>query len=487
MEQEGLEPAGVTRGVNAAFVLPPDASRAASFLTPALDRLAPDAAGPQLLIVSEDAEAAMALAAAAESLANGQFRALAATSAARAARALSAATPAIVAGSPEVLVGLLQRSALKPAGVKQLVLAWLDRDLPAHAPALEALLAELPKDAARTIVVREITPAVEELIERYARRARRVLPAASEVAAVPMQFVSGPDASRPAALRRVLDEADPATAFVWTRDPQSHLNAGTTLRTMGYVDGGAIRAGAALDADVEMLVLYDAPATRAELHEALAGHAARQVIALVQPRQIPALRELAGGVANPFVLPEPAARARAREARLRDELRTELAAGAFAREVLALEPLLAEFDGIEIAAAAVRLLEAERARAATARPASAPKMARLFLNVGETDGIRPGDLVGAIANVGGLTGADVGRIELRDRHALVEVPDAVAATVAEKLTGVTLRGRQIVARLDQERPDRGRREDRPDRGRREQRPTRGNAPRGPRNREDRNR
>ena len=38
-------------------------------------------------------------------------------------------------------------------------------------------------------------------------------------------------------------------------------------------------------------------------------------------------------------------------------LRAELKAGIPARELIALEPLLAEFDGLEIAAAAVRLIE----------------------------------------------------------------------------------------------------------------------------------
>jgi len=207
------------------------------------------------------------------------------------------------------------------------------------------------------------------------------------------------------------------------------------------------------------------------------------------------------------VLPEAAARARAREEQLRTALREELAANAYSRELLTLEPLLAEFDGIEIAAAAVRLLEAERVRAAAPKSLAAPRMARLFINAGQTDGIRPGDLVGAIANVAGLTGNDVGRIELRDRHALVEVPETVAAAVAEKLTGVTVKGRQIVARIDQERPERSGRDrpersgrDRPERGDRGDRPPRGGErpergdrggrgapPRGPRKWEDKKR
>ena len=494
MEQDGTEPTGVTRGVNAAFVLPPDPTRAASFLAPALDRLDPAAPGPQLLIVTADAEAAMALAAAVDAIGGPRgLSVLAATSAARAARILRERPPHVVAGDPDALVGLLQRSALKLGGVRHLMLAWLDDALDAHATALETLLAEVPRDAARTVVVRAMSPAVEQVIERHARRARRVGPPAEEgTGAMPIQYLVAHESAKPLALRRVLDELDPASAFVHVRDPQSEAHARAALRTMGYAAGGPVHTGIAMDADAELLVLYDLPATRGELHEVAGGRTPRHVVALVQTAQLPVLRALAGGVVNPFVLPDAAARARARDAQLRAALRAELGAGTYGRELLALEPMLAEFDGIEIAAAAVRLLEAERARAAAPKAHAAPRMARLFINAGQTDGIGAGDLVGAITNVAGLTGADVGRIELRDRHALVEVPETVAAAVAEKLTGVTVKGRQIVARLDQERPERSGR-DRPERGARGGRPDRGDRsgrdapPRRPRTWEDRTR
>jgi ATP-dependent RNA helicase DeaD len=395
----------------------------------------------------------------------------------------------IVVGDAATLVGLLQNSALKLGGVRQVILAWPDDVLEQATASLEILLAEVPKEAARTIVVREISPAIEELIERYARRARRVLPPAAveeDAKSWPMEYVGVHDEMRASALRRLLDAVDPASAFVFVRDDRTREAVLASLNTLGYTPEGTVKAGAVMEADTDLLVLFDQPATKAELRELTGGHAPKRIVALAQPRQLAALREVAGGVLNPFVLPEAAARARSNEEKLRDALRAILAKGGYARELLSLEPLLAEFDGIEIAAAAVRLLDIERARAAAPPTGLPPKMARLFINAGESDGIRAGDLVGAVANVGGLTGKDVGRIELRDRHALVEVPETVAEAVAEKLTGVTIKGRQIIARLDQERParpggrpDRGDRGDRPPRsGDRGPRPDRGD--RGPR-------
>ncbi len=86
------------------------------------------------------------------------------------------------------------------------------------------------------------------------------------------------------------------------------------------------------------------------------------IVAIISPRDLPALQLLTGETApQPFAARSAVMRARASEARVRAELREMLATGVPAREVLALEPLLGEHDGLEIAAAALRLLEQTRA------------------------------------------------------------------------------------------------------------------------------
>src|SRR5207247_10003629 len=173
------------------------------------------------------------------------------------------------------------------------------------------------------------------------------------------------------------------------------------------------------------------------LRRLVAQHSASRVVALVTPRQIPALRRLAGGTVTPLSLPDAAVRARGREESLRDELREALAAGQFARELITLEPLLGDYDGVEVAAAALKLLEAERAKA-TSAPGTAKTPAavtRLYLNVGSMDNVRPGDLVGAIANEAGISRDEMGKVDVRERHSTVEVATPVANSVVSKLTG----------------------------------------------------
>jgi ATP-dependent RNA helicase DeaD len=70
-------------------------------------------------------------------------------------------------------------------------------------------------------------------------------------------------------------------------------------------------------------------------------------------------------------------------------------------------------------------------------------MTRLYIDVGRDDGVRPADIVGAIANEAGLPGRAIGAIELFDRFSLVEVPSSQSSRVLRALKQTTIRGRRI--------------------------------------------
>jgi ATP-dependent RNA helicase DeaD len=75
-------------------------------------------------------------------------------------------------------------------------------------------------------------------------------------------------------------------------------------------------------------------------------------------------------------------------------------------------------------------------------------MVRLFVGAGRTSGIRPKDLVGAIANESNLRGRDIGAIEIDERHALVEVPAHAADEVIAALRGTHIKGHRPTIRRD---------------------------------------
>ena len=110
----------------------------------------------------------------------------------------------------------------------------------------------------------------------------------------------------------------------------------------------------------------------------------------------------------------------------------------------------------EIPATEPRPQEARAQRAAQAarrarRPAAG--MARIFVGGGRDEGIGPRNLVGAIANESGLTGRDLGAIEVADRFSLVEVPEEVADYVIDCLRDGQIRGRKFPVRRDRHEGD----------------------------------
>ena len=105
-------------------------------------------------------------------------------------------------------------------------------------------------------------------------------------------------------------------------------------------------------------------------------------------------------------------------------------------------------------------------------------MSRLFVNAGKSDGMTPRDLVGSIANESGISSDQIGKIELRDTHSIVEISTPVAEKVAERMNGITVRGKRLTMRVDNDRPaSRTERGDRGDRG--ERAPSRPRSDRGP--------
>jgi ATP-dependent RNA helicase DeaD len=77
-------------------------------------------------------------------------------------------------------------------------------------------------------------------------------------------------------------------------------------------------------------------------------------------------------------------------------------------------------------------------------------VSRIYIGLGRQAGVRPADLVGAIANEAGLDAREIGAIDIADRFALVEVPGDSADDVIRALRGATLRGKRVLVRRDRE-------------------------------------
>ena len=523
LEEVGEHASGqVGRNQNLVYTLPHTTESIAEFLTPALARVDPSAEGTQVVVVTRDAETALAISETGLRLAGpAGIEVVPITSAARAGRIFKTRPVLAVAGTPAELLELVRSSLLKLDTVRTVVLAWADDILdegPEVVIALEGVLSEL-SEAGRIIVARKLTPVVENLAERYARRARRVGVADSEAPQVPadyempiIKYVTVAGSARGSALRRLLDDLDPPSAMIVARDEAAAAEAARVLRTLGYHDDDesmTVTRGYVGNVPTHTVIFYQPPVTPGELQRVSQAKPV-QVVVVAAPGEVPWLRELASGRLAPLNFHGPERRARNREEAVRQELRAVLARGVPAREVISLEPLLQEFDGTELAAAALHVLERERAQRRLAEvnqtPAARPKpsdgagpragaagMTRLFMTIGTRDGVKVGDLMGIIAGEGGIPGDRVGKIDLQESHALVEVAEADAAGVITRVNGSMIKGRRVVVRGERDREDRERaagprdrsdregRSDRPvSRGERPDRGSRGDRPRPPR-------
>ena len=149
---------------------------------------------------------------------------------------------------------------------------------------------------------------------------------------------------------------------------------------------------------------------------------------------------------------------------------------------MVVDALSDEFDVVQIAMAAVKLYhqasggeddeseipaartpdEAPRGRGKPSRKreesrpyglgaAAGSEMTKLFIAAGREAGIRPQDLVGAIANEAGVSGKAIGAIEISERFSLVEVPEEAANQVIKALRDTKIRGKKVSVRRDKAR------------------------------------
>ncbi|MFM7261453.1 MAG: DEAD/DEAH box helicase [bacterium] len=79
-------------------------------------------------------------------------------------------------------------------------------------------------------------------------------------------------------------------------------------------------------------------------------------------------------------------------------------------------------------------------------------LVRVYIAAGRRMGMRPADLVGAIANEAHVNPRGIGAIEIADGFSIVELPERDAERVIEALRGATLRGRRVTVRRDDGRP-----------------------------------
>lgn len=328
---------------------------------------------------------------------------------------------------------LLKRSALGLSDIDRVILGWPEIQLAQGvSDLLDTILAEC-RSAQRVLIASDLKP-LTAFLEQHAHRAAIVdATDAAEASDRPIRYSLTSEQQLASTVRAALDVLNPTSTLLWDPVTARHerwegirCDPGVSVSA----DEGADRIDLALGVEVPT------PAALAALERR-----AKQVLFLVEPWQISYLRALSPRVRS-LRLPSEADRAPHRARQLRAAVRDRIAAGKHDFNLVALAPLLDEYDPATIAAAAAQL--------PTAEPATPPDIAawvRLRINAGR-DRIKTGDVVGVLLNSAGLTREQVGRVALRDHSATVEIRADVAERARRELDGTIVRGHRLSAKLD---------------------------------------
>ncbi len=399
----------------------------------------------------------------------------------------------IVVGTPGRVLDHLRRGSLSFSEVTYCVLDEADEMLAlGFAEDLEAILAELPEKRQLVFFSATMPSRILTLTKTFLKDPVHVTIKSKQrtLDTTNQTYYEVPKGKKLEALARVLDMETPGPTIVFCRTRQETNDLSENLRLRGHNTEALhgemnqaerdrvmrrFREGqadilvatdvAARGLDIETVthvINYDIPwDVEQYIHRiGRTGRAGRSgdAITLVSGReraQLHNIERMIGSTIKAARIPTAADIVARRSEIFQESLREVLKDGGYENHLASVQELAEEFDTTEIAAAALHMLWQSQ-HSATAEAADdmahdfeQPElgMTRIFIGMGRQDGLRPGDLVGAITNEAGLTGKSIGVIDILDRAAFVEVPSALAEKVVESLSNAKLRNRKVKVQL----------------------------------------
>jgi len=409
----------------------------------------------------------------------------------------------VVVGTPGRVIDHLDRGSLKLDGLSALVLDEADEMLRmGFIDDVKRVVADTPKDAQRVFFSATLPTEIERIVNRYLVNPVKVAIESRTTTGenIEQRLVRVDGGAKLEALARILEvePVDAAIVFVRTRaacttlveqltargvnaaglsgDLDQSLRERTITRLKrGKVDVLIATDVAARGLDVPRIthvINYDLPQdAEAYTHRiGRTGRAGRSGIAITfagfrEGRKVGWMEQATGQKMTEMPLPDEAAIRAHRDEVFHHRVVAALTKGAEEQRAL-VERLVEEgHDAVELACAFAAMARADEApigRLQAPRKERAPRdgapgkpggarrerssapsegMTRYRVSVGHKDGVKPGQLVGALANEGGIEGARIGRIDIRNAFSVVELPSGLPSTILAKMARARVAGR----------------------------------------------
>jgi ATP-dependent RNA helicase DeaD len=382
---------------------------------------------------------------------------------------------------------------------------------------LSAILEVTSADRQTALFSATLPQSIQSIALKHLNAPERIVieterPSAGEVPRVPQVAYMVGRAHRHAALGRILDVAAPELAIVFARTRVETDEVTEALRARGFaveaLHGGLDQDSRsrvikrAKDGAIEVLVATDVAARGLDLDNVThvinfglpaaaetyvhrigrTGRAGRSgmAVSLIEPREHRRLRVLEAATGGKIEVQSVPSVTDVRAKRLeiaRSTVAQMLEGREYDKYRVVAEQLCEQSDPFDVAAAAIAALDAalggtqdedeipavsaferpkkrserDRAKISDRRPEHG--MTRIFIGAGRALGVRPGDIVGAIANEAGISARRIGAIDIADKFCLVEVDTPVASAIIDALRQTTIKGRNVTVRRDKRTQD----------------------------------
>ncbi len=401
----------------------------------------------------------------------------------------------VVIGTPGRVIDHIERGSLQLDQVRTVVLDEADEMLDmGFRDDIEAILKSTPSTRQTVFFSATMPKPIVALTREYQNDPVHVTIAHKEltVSNIDQKYLDIPERSKIEALSRLLDVHDPKLSLVFCNTKRKVNDVVSELQARGYfADGlhgdlkqqernavmdkfrkGIVDILVATDVaargidvdDVEVVFNYDVPLDEESYVHRIGrtGRAGKsgKAFTFVAGRDIYQLRDIERYTKSkilPQKLPTLNEVEEKKINQMLERLKVIIEEGHLSKQIDLIEKMMGEnHSSVEVAAALLKLMmgdvdkpadntkQSNRGEAGGDQGGAAePGMVRLFINLGRNQRIQPKDVVGAIANETGISGKNIGLIDIYENFTFVEVPQDDASRVLEVMQNSQIKGKSI--------------------------------------------